>query len=178
MDIIKTSAVDFVKLATNHKHWLRSAFGDAFMKDIFRQHKEPICVTAQEAPLLSKFNCRMFTCNMFISLGILVALVSESYYCSWWGSQRWCQRQLTWGTAFCWCDTSTALTDWFWLTLLSSKSCMISNYPTFINTQSISSRPGLHNDVVAEPHISDKSRFGWCYSVCTSCTNISPCPCT
>ena len=34
---------------------------------------------------------------------------------------------------------------------------MISNYPTFINTQSISSRPGLHNDVVPEPHISDKA---------------------
>ena len=53
MELIKTSVVDFVSLVGDHKNQMRLAFGDEFVKDIFRQHKDLVRVTAQEAPLLS-----------------------------------------------------------------------------------------------------------------------------
>ena len=47
MELIKTYVVNFVSLVGNHKDQLRSAFGDEFVKEIFRQHKYLVRITDQ-----------------------------------------------------------------------------------------------------------------------------------
>ena len=65
MDLIKTSVVDFVSLVGDRKDRPRSAFGDEFVKEIFRQHKDLVRVTAQEAPLLLQLSRSMATRHVF-----------------------------------------------------------------------------------------------------------------
>ena len=65
MDLMKTSVVNFVSLVGNHKDRLHSAFGNEFVKEIFRQHKDLVRVTAREAPLLSQLSRSMATCHVF-----------------------------------------------------------------------------------------------------------------
>ena len=65
MELIKTSVVDFVSLVRDHKERLRSASGDEFVKEICRQHNNPVHVTAQEAPLLSQLSRLMATRHVF-----------------------------------------------------------------------------------------------------------------
>ena len=47
IELIKTYVVNFVSLVGNHKDQLRSAFGDEFVKEIFRQHKYLVRITDQ-----------------------------------------------------------------------------------------------------------------------------------
>ena len=47
MELIKTYVVNFVSLVGNHKDQPRSAFGDKFVKEIFRQHKDLVRITDQ-----------------------------------------------------------------------------------------------------------------------------------
>ena len=47
MELIKTYVVNFVSLVGNHQDQLRSVFGDEFVKEIFRQHKDPVRITDQ-----------------------------------------------------------------------------------------------------------------------------------
>ena len=65
MELIKTYVVNFVSLVGNHKYRLCSAFGDEFVKDIFRHHNNLVHVTAQEAPLLSQLCRLMATRHVF-----------------------------------------------------------------------------------------------------------------
>ena len=65
MELIKTSVVNFVSLVGDHKDRLCSVFGDEFVKDIYRQNKELVRVTAQEAPLLSQLSRSMATRHVF-----------------------------------------------------------------------------------------------------------------
>lgn len=55
LELIKTSFVELVSLAAEHKYRMRSVFGDAFVKEIFRQHRDLVRAAVQEALKLFLF---------------------------------------------------------------------------------------------------------------------------